>query len=59
MPPEGSLQLGAPPAFAEVRDSLANRRGYRWVNAMFARHRNKDASRFGSGSAGEVTTTIT
>jgi glutathione S-transferase len=39
MPPEGSLQLDPPPALAQVRNSVPNRRGYRWVNEMFARHR--------------------
>lgn len=58
LPPEGPLQLDAPRALAEIREPIANRRGYQWVKTMFARHRNKGASRAGAGSAPEVTTTI-
>ncbi len=58
MPPEGPLQLDPPPAVAEVRDSLSTRAGYRWVETMFARHRNKDASRAGACTVREETTTI-
>lgn len=45
MPPEGPLQLKPPRAVAELRDSLAERRGYRWVGEMFARHRADGAAR--------------
>lgn len=39
LPAEGPLQLEPPRGLAELRDSLADRRGYQWVNEMFARHR--------------------
>ncbi len=45
MPPEGPLQLEPPAAVADVRDSLASRRGYQWVSEMFARHRARGAAR--------------
>lgn len=45
LPPEGPLQADPPPAVAQLRDSLAHRRGYQWVNDMFARHRPKGAAR--------------
>jgi glutathione S-transferase len=45
MPPEGPLRLDPPPALAELRNAIQDRRGYRWVNEMFALHRNKGASR--------------
>jgi glutathione S-transferase len=45
MPPEGPLQMDPPPALAEVRDALAQRPGYEWVQTTFARHRNKGAAR--------------
>lgn len=48
MPPEGPVQFDPPPAVAEVRKSVADRRGYRWVSEMFARHRAKGASRAGT-----------
>jgi glutathione S-transferase len=39
LPPEGPLRIQTPAGFGELRDSLADRRGYRWVQEMFARHR--------------------
>jgi len=46
LPPEGPLAIDPPPAVAEVRDSVANRRGYQWVLEMFARHRRaRDVAR--------------
>lgn len=39
LPPEGPLQMEPPPAVAEVRRSLEGRRGYQWVNEMFAHYR--------------------
>jgi glutathione S-transferase len=48
LPPEGRLQLEPPQAVAELRDSLADRRGYQWVKAMFARHRARGAARAGA-----------
>lgn len=54
MPPEGPLRIDPPPAIADVHRSVKDRRGFRWVETMFARHRNKGASR----AAREVTRTI-
>ncbi|MBV9605094.1 MAG: glutathione S-transferase family protein [Solirubrobacterales bacterium] len=45
LPSEGPLHLEPPPEVAQLRDELAGRRGYRWVNEMFARHRDKGAAR--------------
>lgn len=42
LPPEGPLQMGLPPAMAEILPSLKERRGYHWVNQMFARHRRAE-----------------
>jgi glutathione S-transferase len=39
LPPEGPLDIVPPPAIVELRQSLADRRGYRWVLEVFARHR--------------------
>jgi hypothetical protein len=39
LPPEGPLQMESPAAVARVQASLADRRGYRWAQEMFARHR--------------------
>jgi glutathione S-transferase len=39
LPPEGPLDIDPPPAVVDLRQSLADRRGYRWVLEMFARHR--------------------
>jgi glutathione S-transferase len=50
LPPEGPLQLEPPRTVAELRDSLADRRGYRWVNEMFARHRARGVSRTGAAA---------
>jgi glutathione S-transferase len=50
LPPEGPLQLDPPAAVADVRNSLAGRPGYRWVQAMFARHRSKGAARRGTAA---------
>ncbi|HUA02692.1 MAG TPA: glutathione S-transferase family protein [Solirubrobacteraceae bacterium] len=43
LPPEGPLQMALPPAIAEIHPSLSRRRGYLWVEQMFARHRRADA----------------
>lgn len=43
MPPEGPLQMDPPATVADLRESLTNRRGYQWVNEMFARHRAQGA----------------
>jgi glutathione S-transferase len=51
LPPEGPVQMEPPASVADLRDSLADRRGYRWVTEMFTRHRNKGASRAGAAAA--------
>jgi len=46
LPPEGPLDIDAPPAVIALRKSVADRRGYRWVLEMFARHRRaRDVAR--------------
>ena len=43
LPPEApDLTAALPEAYAQFRDSVSERRGYRWVEEMFARHRRKD-----------------
>ena len=40
LPPEGPLAIDVPPdRFQEFRQPLMERRGYRWVEEMFRRHR--------------------
>jgi glutathione S-transferase len=39
LPPEGPIDIDPPPPVVELTQSLADRRGYRWVLEMFARHR--------------------
>jgi glutathione S-transferase len=43
VPPEGPMspELPRPPAFERFRESLSDRRGYRWVQEMFRRHRRR------------------
>jgi len=43
VPPEGPLDpsLPRPPAFDRFRQSLSDRRGYRWVEETFRRHRHR------------------
>lgn len=43
VPPEGPLplELPRPPALERFRESLRDRRGYRWVEEMFRRHRHR------------------
>jgi glutathione S-transferase len=43
VPPEGPLSpdLPRPPAFERFRESLSGRRGYRWVEETFRRHRRR------------------
>jgi glutathione S-transferase len=43
VPPEGPLnpELPRPPAFERFRESLSERRGYRWVQETFRRHRHR------------------
>ncbi len=42
LPPEGPLQMESPTAVARVQASLVDRRGYRWAQEMFARHRRAE-----------------
>ena len=44
IPPEGPILPDPPAAYAEFRDPLRERPGYRWVEGIFARHR-RDARR--------------
>jgi glutathione S-transferase len=41
LPAEGPLRMEPPPALARIRTSLEDRRGYRWVQETFARHRQR------------------
>jgi glutathione S-transferase len=43
VPPEGPLRadLPRPPAMERFRQGLSDRRGYRWVEEMFRRHRHR------------------
>jgi glutathione S-transferase len=43
VPPEGPLSpdLPRPPALERFRESLSDRRGYRWVQETFRRHRHR------------------
>lgn len=43
VPPEGPLdpELPRPPAFERFRQSLSDRRGFRWVEETFRRHRHR------------------
>jgi glutathione S-transferase len=43
VPPEGPLSpdLQRPPAFDRFRESLSDRRGYKWVEETFRRHRHR------------------
>ena len=52
LPPEGPVQMDVPQQMAELRDSLAERRGFQWLGEMFARHRSKGASRLPAANAG-------
>ena len=45
LPPEGPLQMEPPATVASARAALAGRRGYRWVEETFARHRARSGSR--------------
>jgi glutathione S-transferase len=50
LPPEGPVSMEVPGEVSELRDSLAERRGYQWVTEMFAHHRAKGASRVAATS---------
>jgi glutathione S-transferase len=40
LPPEGPIEVDTvPAALEEIRASVADRSGYRWVRDMYARHR--------------------
>jgi glutathione S-transferase len=54
LPPEGPVQLELPPAVANVREPLQDRRGFRWVQEMFRRHRRPTPT-----TAGAVQNTAT
>jgi glutathione S-transferase len=45
LPTEGPLQMEPPATVAGVRGSLQGRRGYRWVEETFSRHRARGAAR--------------
>jgi glutathione S-transferase len=45
LPPTGPLHMDPPKAAKELRSAVADRPGFQWVKTMFARHRNKGASR--------------
>ena len=45
LPPEGPLQMDPPATVASARASLEDRRGYRYVQEMYAHHRARDAPR--------------
>jgi glutathione S-transferase len=42
LPAEGPLQMELPAAVANMRAAIEERRGYRWVQEMFSRHRRRD-----------------
>ena len=44
LPPEGPLQYALPESLARFREPLAERRGFRWVEEMFRRHRRPAAA---------------
>lgn len=52
-----------PPALADVRRSLEDRRGYQWVNQAFARHRRpgaaREAAREGAGDGADTASDAT
>jgi glutathione S-transferase len=48
LPPDGPVRMAVPQKVSELRDSLAERRGFQWVGEMFTRHRCKGASRLAS-----------
>src|SRR5262249_40022559 len=48
LPPEGPSQRDRPPAVADARASLEHRRGYHYVQEMYARHRARGAARAGA-----------
>jgi glutathione S-transferase len=50
LPPEGPRQFEPPPTLAELREQLADRRGYQWVAEMFTRHRARGAARAPAGT---------
>jgi glutathione S-transferase len=48
LPPEGPRRFDLPETFARFRQPLVERRGFRWVEEMFRRHRRRGASRAGA-----------
>jgi glutathione S-transferase len=45
LPPEGPLQYAPPEGLARFRQPLTERRGFRWVEEMFSRHRRSQKVR--------------
>jgi glutathione S-transferase len=58
LPPEGPLQLDPPAQAAELQRRVEDRRGYRWVQEMFARNRRRGASRAGAGANAAVANAV-
>jgi glutathione S-transferase len=52
LPPEGPRRYDLPETFARFREPLVERRGFRWVEEMFRRHRRRGASRAAERAAG-------
>jgi glutathione S-transferase len=53
LPPEGPAQYEIPDSYRRLREPLMERRGYRWVEEMFRRHRGLAAPAVAAGSAQE------
>jgi glutathione S-transferase len=49
LPPEGPLHREPPEGVARFRAELGERRGLRWIEEMFSRHRLSELSRKGAG----------
>ena len=56
LPPEGPRQFEAPDSFAGFRESLRERRGFRWVEDTFRRHRRRGATRAAEGPRASAAT---
>ena len=56
LPPEGPRQFQPPDSFARFRDSLRERRGFRWVEDTFRRHRRRGAARAAEESRASLAT---
>lgn len=53
LPAEGRAQYELPESYARFREPSRERRGYRWVEAMFRRHRGLAGPAVPAGSAQE------